>query len=86
MAPGSTFVRTSPTTTVMKETGVPEVKFRISDIAKFGTKAQRNTDLWQYAQSPLPYDKTTEERIVFHPKELKKNNEEKVNFKTFSNN
>ena len=60
LPPGITVVRTSDTTTVIKEPGVPEVRVRNSDIAKFGTRAERNTDLWQYAQRrPLPYEKTT---------------------------
>ena len=45
LAPGSTVVRTSDTTTVIKEPGVPEVSVRNSDIAKFGTRAERNTEL-----------------------------------------
>ena len=70
LAPGSTVVRTSDKTTVMKEPGVPEVSVRNSDIAKFGTRAERNTELWQYAQRrPLPYDKTTEEKIAQHTKD-----------------
>ena len=73
LAPGSTVVRTSNTTTVIKEPGVPEVSVRNSDIAKFGTRAERNTDLWEYAKRrPLPYEKTTEEKIAQHTKELKK--------------
>ena len=73
LAPGSTVVRTSDTTTVIKEPGVPEVCVRNSDIAKFGTRAERNTDLWEYAKRrPLPYQKTTEEKISQHTKELKK--------------
>ena len=56
LTPGSTVVRTSDTTTVIKEPGVPEVCVRNSDIAKFGTRAERNTDLWEYAKGrPLPY-------------------------------
>ena len=43
LAPGSTVVRTSDTTTVFKEPGVPEVSVRNSNIAKFGTRAERNT-------------------------------------------
>ena len=50
LAPGNTVARTSDTTTVIKEPGVPEVRVRNSDIAKIGTRAERNTDLWQYAQ------------------------------------
>ena len=73
LAPGSTVVRTSDTTTVIKEPGVPEVSVRNSDIAKFGTRAERNTELWQYTQRrPLPYEKTTEEKIAQHTKDLKK--------------
>ena len=73
LAPGSTVVRTSPTTTVIKEPGVPEVKVRNSDIAKTGTKDEPKTELRQYTQRrPLPYDKTTEEKVAFHSKELKK--------------
>ena len=45
LAPGSTVMRTSPTTAI-KEPGVPEVKVRNSDIAKFGTQAKRNTEQW----------------------------------------
>ena len=72
LAPGSTVVRTSDTTTVIKEPGVPEVCVRNSDIAKFCTRAERNTDLWEYAKRrPLPYEKTTEEKISQHTKELK---------------
>ena len=47
LARGSTVVRTSDTTTVIKEPGGPEVSVRNSDIAKFGTRAERNTELWQ---------------------------------------
>ena len=73
LAPGSTVERTSDTTTVIKEPGVPEVRVRNSDIAKFDTRAERNTDIWQYAQRrPLPYEKTTEEKISQHMKDLKK--------------
>ena len=71
MAPGSTVVRTSPTTTVIKEPGVPEDRVMKNDIAKFGTRAERNTDLWQYAQRRFfPYDKTKKDRSAH--KDLKK--------------
>ena len=73
LAQGSTVKRTSPTTTVINEPGVPEVRVRNSDVANFGTRAERNTDLWRYAQRrPLPYKKTTEEKIAQHTKDLKK--------------
>ena len=73
LAPGSTVERTSDTTTVINEPGVPDVRVRNSDIAKFGTRAERHADIWQYAQrSPLPYEITTEEKIAQHMKDLKK--------------
>ena len=73
LAPGSTVERTSDTTTVIKGPGVSEVRVRNSDIAKFGTRAERHTDIWQYAQRrPHPYEKTTEEKISQHTKDLKK--------------
>ena len=73
LAPGSRVVRRSPTKTVIKEPGVPEVRVRNNDIAKFGTRAERNTDFWQYGQRrSFPYEKTTEEKIAQHTKDLKK--------------
>ena len=74
LAPGSTVVRTSSTTTTaIKEPGVPEVKVRNSRIAKFVIRAEQITELWQYAQRrPLPYDKTTEEKIAQNSKDSKK--------------
>ena len=46
---------------------------RNSDFAKFGNRADRNTELWQNAQRrPLSYEKTTEEKIAQHTKDLKK--------------
>ena len=45
LASGSTVARTLPTATVIKEPGVPEVRVRNNDIAKLGTRAERNTDL-----------------------------------------
>ena len=73
LASGCTVVRTSPSTTAIKEPGVPEVKLRKIDIANFGRRAERNTELSQYAhRKPLPHDKTTEEKIHQHSKELEK--------------
>ena len=83
LAPGSTVMRTSPTTTVIKEPGVPEVRVRNNDIAKFETRAQRKTDIWQYAQRrPLPYEKTAEEKIAQRTKDLKKKHRGKSKFDT----
>ena len=57
---------------MINEPGVPEVRVRNNDIAKFGTRVESNTDLWQYAQRrPLPYEKTTGKNAQ-HTKDLKK--------------
>ena len=49
------------------------MKFRDSDLAKFGTKAERSTNLWTYAQRRLaPYEQTTETKIAKHCNDLKK--------------
>ena len=73
LVPGSRVERTSDTAAVNKEPGVPEVQVRNSDMAKFGTRAERQADSWQYAQRrPLPYEKTTEEKLSLHMKDLKK--------------
>ena len=72
-APGSVVTRTSPTATVIREPGAPEVRVINKDFAKFGTKVEQNTPLWQYAQRrTLPYEKTTEQKIAQHTKDLEK--------------
>ena len=39
----------------------------------FGTRTERKTKLWQYAQRrPLPYDKTKEEKIAQHSRNSKR--------------
>ena len=44
-----------------------------SDLAKFGTKTERSTNLWTYAQRrPAPYEQTTETKIAKHSNDLKK--------------
>ena len=49
------------------------MKIRDSDFAKFGTKAERSTNLWTYAQRrPAPYEQTTETKIAKHSNDLKK--------------
>ena len=48
LAPGSTVCKISPTTSVIKEPYKQEVRVRNSDIAKFGTRAERETELAQY--------------------------------------
>ena len=74
LALGSSVVKTNENTSVIKEPGKREVTIRISDLAKFGTKAERNTDLQIYANRgpKLPTGKTTEELIQHHAKESRK--------------
>ena len=50
LAPGSTVCKVSPTTSVIKEPHKQEVRVRNSDIAKFGTRAERETELTQYIE------------------------------------
>ena len=49
LAAGSSVVKTESYTSVIKEPGKREVTIRNSDLAKFGTKAERQTDLQIYA-------------------------------------
>ena len=44
----------SPTTSVIKEPNRQEVRVQNSEIAKFGTKAERDTDLGSQGQTPKP--------------------------------
>ena len=46
LKPGSFVTKSSPTTTIINEPGHSPVKVRDSDLAKFGTKAERSTNLW----------------------------------------
>ena len=50
LAPGSTVCKVSPTTSVIKEPHKQEVRVRNSDIAKFGTRAERETELTEYIE------------------------------------
>ena len=73
LKPGSFVTKSSPTTTIINEPGRAPVKVRDSDLAKFGTKAERSTNLWVYAQRrPAPYEKTREFKIAKHSNDLKK--------------
>ena len=73
LKPGSFVTKSSKTTTIINEPGRAPVKVRDSDLAKFGTKAERSTNLWVYAQRrPAPYEKTTEFKIAKHSNDLKK--------------
>ena len=57
----------------MNEPGQSPVKVRDSELAKFGTKAERATILWTYAQRrSAPYEQTTDTKIAKHRNDLKK--------------
>ena len=78
--PGSFVTKSSPTTTIINEPGRSPVKVRDSDLAKFGTKAERSTNLWVYAQRrPAPYEKMTEFKIAKQSNDLIK--QERVEIK-----
>ena len=74
MAPGSSVVKTDPYTSVIKEPGKKEITICNSDLAKFGTKAERQTDLQIYANRRLKVHsgKITEELINQHAKGARK--------------
>ena len=74
LAPGSSVVKTDSYTSVIKEPGKREVTIRNSDLAKFGTKAERQTDLQNHPnrKPKVPSGKITEELINQHAKEAMK--------------
>ena len=74
LAPGTSLVKTEKFTSVIKEPGKRDVIIIISDLAKFDTKAERQTELQDYAnrRPKTPSGKTTEELISHHAKELRK--------------
>ena len=73
LKPGSFVTKSSPTTTIINEPGRSPVKVRDSDLAKFGTKAERSTNPWAYAQRrPAPYEQTTETKIAKHNNDVKR--------------
>ena len=76
MAPGSTFCKVSPTTSVIKEPNRQEVRVRNSDIAKLGTRAERDTDLSQYIERRPKNinEKTIKQKIYKHKRELIRKN------------
>ena len=76
LAPGSTVCKVSPTTSVIKEPHKQEVRIRNSDIAKFGTRAERDTDLAQYIEKrPKKInEKTLEHKIYKHKRDLIRKN------------
>ena len=76
LAPGSTACKISPTTSVIKEPNRQEVRVRNSDIANFGTKAERDTDLGQYIERRPKkiYEKTVEQKIIKHRRDTVRKN------------
>ena len=82
LKPGSFVKKSSKTTTIINEPGRAPVKVRDSNLAKFGTKAERSTNLWVYAQRrPAPYEKTTEFKIAKHSNDLKKQKRGEIKIK-----
>ena len=80
--PGSFVTKSSPTTTIINEPGRSPVKVRDSDLAKFGTKAERSTNLWTYAQKrPAPYERKTETKIAKHSNDVKRQKRGEIKFR-----
>ena len=83
LKPGSFVTKSSPTTTIINEPGRSPIKVRDSDLAKFGTKAERSTNPWAYAQRrPAPYEQTTEIKMAKHSNDIKKQKRGKSKFDT----
>ena len=76
LAPGSTVCKVSPMTSVIKEPHKQEVRVRNSDIAKFGTRAERETELTQYIERrPKKInEKILEQKIQKHKRDLIRKN------------
>ena len=64
LAPGSTVGKASQTTSALKEPNSPEVRFRNSDIAKFGTEHEHDTKIGHYVDrnSHKIQEKTLEQK------------------------
>ena len=62
LAPASSVIKANTFTSVIKEPGKRDVTIRNSNLAKFGTKAERGTELQVYAnrRPKIPMGKTTE--------------------------
>ena len=73
VAPGSSVVKTDAYTSAIKEPGKREVTIRNSDLAKLGTKAQRQTELQIYAnRMPIvPSGKIKQYLINQHAREAR---------------
>ena len=74
LAPGSLVVKTDNFTSVIKEPGKRDVTIRNSDLAKFGSKTERQCELQLYAnrRPKTPTGKVTEDLISHHAKETRK--------------
>ena len=70
--------KVSPTTSVIKEPHKQEVRVRNSDIAKFGTRAETDTDLAQYIEKrpKMINEKTVEHKIYKHKRDFIRRNDE----------
>ena len=75
LAPGSSVVKTDNFTSVIKEPEKSNVTIRNSDLAKFGTKAERQTELQLYAnrRQKTTTGKITEDLITTMQKRPGKN-------------
>ena len=74
LAPGSSVLKTDKFTSVIKEPGKGDVTIRNSDLAKFGTKAERQTELQLYVnrRPKTPTAKVTKDLISYHAKESRR--------------
>ena len=85
LAPGNTVCNTSPTTSVIKEPNRQELRVQNSDIAKFGAKAERDTDLGlDIERRPKKdYEKAIEQKINKHRRDVVRINtgDKKINRK-----
>ena len=83
LAPGSTVCKVSPTTSVIKEPHKQEVRVRNSDIAKFVTRTERDTDLAQYIERrpKKTNEQTIEHKIYKHKRDLIRKNTGDKNIK-----
>ena len=74
LAPGSSVIKTDSFTLVIKEPGKREVMIKNSDLAKLGTKAERQTDLQicPNRRSKILSGKITEDLINQHAREARK--------------
>ena len=77
LAPGSSVVKSKAQTLLLEKPGKIEVTVRISNLPKFGTKANKQTDLKCYIERrpKMPTGKTIKELTNRHAKDAKQKNE-----------